>query len=46
MKIIAFITDPDELRRIAVHLGVPEYRAPPALAPAAAPGLRYEPLDS
>lgn len=46
MKIIAFITDPDELQRICRHLGVPEYRAPPPLTPAAAPALRYEPLDS
>ena len=45
MKIVAFITDHAEARRLCRNLGIPSYRAPPPMTPAAQPALHYEPLD-
>ena len=44
MKIVAFILDTKEINKITKHLGLPEYRAPPPIAPATLSEPHYEPF--
>jgi len=44
MKIIAFILDTTEIKKITSSLGIPQYRALPAIAPNTSTDSQYEPF--